>query len=296
MNGYHGRTLSSSTKRAEVSTNSNYDFVVASYNDIADTDAIVSKVRPGSLAAILVEPMRGAGGCVPGTSTFLDHLRSLATSHGAVLIFDEVMTSRLNYGGLQAAFGIKPDITTVGKYLGGGMSFGAFGGRREILEMFDPRTGKATHAGTFNNNIFTMAAGVAGAAILNREILDQLNSLGDNLREKIALAIETCIPRQEGVEPKMFVQGVGSILAVHFGGRHYEILKALFYHHMLDRGIFIAARGFIALSIETKAHHVELFLRALAEYVDNCQISWCKTREWIIFRRRQCSFGSYQCF
>ncbi|KIV88586.1 hypothetical protein PV10_08256 [Exophiala mesophila] len=67
----------------------------------------------------------------------------------------------------------------------------------------------------------------------------------------------------------MFVQGVGSLLAVHFGGRHYEILKALFYHHMLDQGIFIARRGFITLSIETKDRHVEQFMRALVEFVDN---------------------------
>lgn len=78
------------------------------------------------------------------------------------------MTSRLSYGGLQVELGIRPDLTTVGKWLGGGMSFGAFGGGRDIMNMFDPRTGRLSHSGTFNNNVVTMAAGVAGCQLMTK--------------------------------------------------------------------------------------------------------------------------------
>src|SRR5262249_55409530 len=115
------------------------------------------------LAAILIEPMQGTTGCIPAERQFLAGLRNLADQTGALLIFDEVMTSRLAPGGLQEVHGILPDLTTLGKYAGGGMSFGAFGGRTDIMERFDPRRPDAfQHAGTFNNNVLTMNAGLAG--------------------------------------------------------------------------------------------------------------------------------------
>ena len=105
----------------------------------------------------------GAGGCIPGEPDFLQGLRDAATRHGIILIFDEVMTSRLSPGGLQATLGITPDMTTFGKYLGGGMSFGAFGGRADDhgpLRSAPPDA--LPHSGTYNNNVLSMAAGVAG--------------------------------------------------------------------------------------------------------------------------------------
>src|SRR5207245_2146518 len=106
------------------------------------------------LAAIILEPMQGGAGCIPAELDFLRGLRDLASRHGIVLIFDEVMTSRLSPGGLQAATGVIPDMTTLGKYIGGGMSFGAFGGTAAIMALFDPRQPNfLPHAGTFNNNV-----------------------------------------------------------------------------------------------------------------------------------------------
>ena len=103
--------------------------------------------------------MLGSGGCIPATREFLVALREATRQVGAVLIFDEVMTSRHSAGGLQARLGITPDLTTLGKYMAGGMSFGAFGGRREVMEVFDGhRPGTLAHAGTFNNNVLSMAA------------------------------------------------------------------------------------------------------------------------------------------
>src|SRR4029079_9920082 len=103
------------------------------------------------------EPMLGSGGCIPGDPEFLATLRAEATAAGALLIFDEVMTSRLSPGGRQEPLGIRADMTMIGKYIVAGMSFGAFGGRRAVMERFDPtRAGAVAHAGTINNHLVTM--------------------------------------------------------------------------------------------------------------------------------------------
>lgn len=165
--------------------------MIGTYNDIARTEQVLSALSPESLAAILVEPMLGNAGAIPGSRPFLQFLRSYASSHGALLIFDEVMTSRLSYRGLGYRLGIKPDLMTLGKWLGGGMSFGAFGGRRDIMEMYDPtKSGGLAHAGTFNNNVISMAAGCAGCKVLDEETTNRLNDLGELLKEMVTDAIE----------------------------------------------------------------------------------------------------------
>ena len=119
-------------------------------------------------------------GCIPANPAFLQALRDAATRIGAVLIFDEVMTSRMSAGGVQARLGIIPDMTTLGKYIGGGMTFGAFGGRADIMDRYDPRRPDALpHAGTFNNNVLTMAAGYTGLSqIFTPDIADACSSVG----------------------------------------------------------------------------------------------------------------------
>ena len=120
--------------------------------------------------------MMGAGGCLQGTPDFLNGVRRLCRQHGVVLIFDEVMTSRMSIGGAQRRLGVIPDMTTLGKYLGGGMTFGAFGSSAEIMGAFDPaRGGTLTHGGTFNNNAITMGAGAMAVERLLTE--DALNRL-----------------------------------------------------------------------------------------------------------------------
>ena len=134
--GYHGGVFYFRGHGSPL--NAPFEFLLGRYNDL---EALETLVRPHrqELAAILVEPMQGTTGCIPAERGFLAGLRALANETGALLIFDEVMTSRLAPGGLQEVHGILPDLTTLGKYLGGGMSFGAFGGRAEIMERFDPR-------------------------------------------------------------------------------------------------------------------------------------------------------------
>ena len=139
-----------------------FPFILAQYNDLEGTAALIARHRD-ELAAVLIEPMIGSGGGISADREFLAMLREETQRHGIVLIFDEVMTSRLSPGGLQEKLGILPDMTSFGKYLGGGLSFGAFGGADAIMRRFDPsETDSFVHSGTYNNNTLTMAAGVAG--------------------------------------------------------------------------------------------------------------------------------------
>jgi glutamate-1-semialdehyde 2,1-aminomutase len=158
--GYHGGVLTFGETPSPVTVP--HEWVLADYDDVPGTRALLREHGP-ELAAVLVEPMLGAGGCVPAGQEFLEMLRAETRESGAVLVFDEVMTSRLSPGGLQQVTGVLPDLTTLGKYLGGGLSFGAFGGRADLMAAYDPtRPGALFHAGTFNNNVLTMSAGIAG--------------------------------------------------------------------------------------------------------------------------------------
>ena len=122
--GYHGGVLYFVSGGSPV--NMPYEYIVAPYNDIEGTQALLRK-HATEIFAVLVEPMQGSHGCLPGDKAFLEMLRKETFSHDITLIFDEVMTSRLSPGGLQQKLGVTPDMTTLGKYIGGGMSFGAFG-------------------------------------------------------------------------------------------------------------------------------------------------------------------------
>ena len=156
------------------------------YNDLDATAAAID-ANADRLACVIIEPMIGGGGCIPASVEFLQMLRDKCTAHGIALIFDEVMTSRLSPGGLQQKYNIIPDLTSLGKYIGGGFSAGAFGGKAEWLDRFDPRRGDALpHSGTQNNNVFTMACGIAGLTkAYTPEAAIDLNARGDALRNRL---------------------------------------------------------------------------------------------------------------
>jgi len=266
---YHGGVLSFGGGGSPV--NVPHDFVVAPYNNIDAVRALVQAHGP-QLAAILVEPMLGAGGCIPADPAFLHGLRTLATECGALLILDEVMTSRLSGGGRQALLGLTPDLTTLGKYFGGGLSFGAFGGRTDVMEQFDPRRADALgHAGTFNNNALTMAAGLAGLTqVLTPSALETLNQRGERLRERL-----------NGVFQRHAVglqfTGLGSVMQLHATDRPLrnaadlagtdDRLKALLFFDLLERGIFLARRGLVALSLPFGDAQADEFVAALEAVV-----------------------------
>lgn len=261
---YHGGVLAFGGAAASV--NVPHDWVHAPYNDLDAARAIVQ--RQGSeLAAILVEPMLGAGGCMAGTPDFLLGLQALAAQCGALLVLDEVMTSRLSPGGRQAQLGLQPDLTTLGKYFGGGLSFGAFGGRRDVMQRFDPRRPDALgHAGTFNNNVLSMAAGLAGLQQLwTPGAVQALNARGDRLRD-------ACNERAAARGLSLQVSGLGSLMNLHATHRPLRRpadlagtdarVKDLLFFALLERGVYTARRGLVALSLPFGDDEVDRFVSA----------------------------------
>lgn len=250
--GYHGGVLYFSSGTSSP-VNAPYDFVIAPYNDLAGTAALIEQ-HSTDLAAIILEPMLGGGGCIPADREFLAMLRAETTRTGSILIFDEVMTSRLSPGGLQAVHGILPDMTTLGKYIGGGMSFGAFGGRADLMAQFDPsQPDSLPHAGTFNNNVLTMSAGLAGITeVYTPAAAIALNARGDVLRTRLN---DLC--RRHEV-PMQFT-GIGSMLNVHMtdapvrspadAAKGDQQVRELFFFDLLNAGVWIARRGMINLSL-----------------------------------------------
>jgi len=269
--GYHGGIFTFSDGNNPV--NGPFEFVIAPYNDIEGTKALIAE-HAKDLAVIAVEPMQGGAGCIPATHEFLQMLRDETARVGTILLFDEVMTSRLSPGGIQAITGITPDMTSLGKYIGGGMSFGAFGGRADIMSKFDPRRqGSLPHAGTFNNNILTMSAGVAGMEqVYTPEVATKLNAFGDKLRARL-----NALTRDQGLA--MQFTGLGSMINVHFlkgeirSGRDAkkgnQDLGELFFFDMLARGIFLARRGMMALSLPLTEADGDTLVAAVEEFVSS---------------------------
>ena len=250
-----------------------FEYVMCTYNDLAGLEAAFAQHRE-DLACVLIEPMMGSGGGIRADAEFLAGLRELCAEAGTLLIFDEVMTSRMSIGGAQQRLGVIPDLTTLGKYLGGGMTFGAFGGPADVMGVFDPaRSGTLTHGGTFNNNAMTMAVGArAVETLLTAEALDALFERGESLR--LALA-------ERGAPYGLTATGWGSILGLHATDRTTSLEGAtppvrtpadlasiddrvgeLLFHGLLARGYYIARRGFLALSLAVTDTQIDGFLAA----------------------------------
>lgn len=263
--GYHGGLLTFSAGPSRV--NAPYDVLVADFND-ADAARALLLDHAQEVACVLVEPMLGSAGCLPGDPAFLQALRETTAQTGALLVFDEVMTSRIGPGGMQQLLGITPDLTTLGKYLGGGSSFGAFGGRADVMDLFDPtRPDALPHAGTFNNNVVSMAAGHAGLTrVYPPEVAEQHTRRGDALRSRLAEVIAaTGVP--------FTVTGMGSLLALHATRgpvRRLEDLQQadprlleLLFLDLLELGFYVAPRGYLALSLAVTDEQEEQFVTAV---------------------------------
>jgi glutamate-1-semialdehyde 2,1-aminomutase len=263
--GYHGGVLLfSGTGPAPVTVP--FPFVMADYNDAEGAVAAI-RANADRLAAVIVEPMLGSGGCIPAHPAFLAALREATREVGALLIFDEVMTSRMSGGGMQQRLGITPDMTTLGKYIAGGMSFGAFGGRADVMGLFD---GKLPHAGTFNNNVLSMAAGrVALGAIFTPEVAEDLFRRGEEMRAALNAALE-----QAGTA--MHFSGLGSMATAQFRPgplerpfaqtEREEALRELFFLDMAAAGFYLARRGMVALSLPVSEADITRFVAAVADF------------------------------
>jgi glutamate-1-semialdehyde 2,1-aminomutase len=266
---YHGGLLTFPDGPSPV--NAPYDVIVAPYNDPAAARRLLER-HADTIAAVLVEPMLGAGGCVPGEPAFLRTLRQLTAEIDALLVVDEVMTSRIGRHGLQERLGIVADLTTLGKYLGGGFSFGAFGGRADVMGVFDPgRPGALPHAGTFNNNLASMVAGRVGLTeIYPPEVAERLTARGDRLRQRLNdVFADAAVPFQ--------VTGVGSLMNVHATRAPIRTIedvarsdprrKRLLLLDLLDAGYYVAARGYLALSLAVTDEQLGGFVAAVERIV-----------------------------
>ena len=224
------------------------------YNDLAAVEKVFS-AHPGEIAAIIVEPIAANMGVVPPVPGFLEGLHELTRKDGALLIFDEVITGfRIARGGAQETYRIRPDLTTLGKIIGGGLPVAAYGGRRDIMQMVAP-LGPVYQAGTLSGNPLAMRAGLATLPQLRAQgFYSDLNRKATRLAEGIATAVD-----EIGVAAR--VSAAGSLVTVFFLGgaiRDYDDAKkaetkrfAAFFNAMLERGIFLPPSQFEALFVSS---------------------------------------------
>ncbi|KAF4991104.1 hypothetical protein FGRMN_8040 [Fusarium graminum] len=267
--GYHGAVIGFKGGKPEANNVDLDDWVVATYNDL---DSARTAIESEGVAAVLLEGMQGSGGGLPGHPEFLRGIQDIASKAGVLFIVDEVMTSRLSGGGISQLRGLKPDLKTFGKYLGGGLAFGAFGGRADIMSAFDPRSpGGLSHSGTFNNNTLVTHAGYAGLTkIYTPDVADQFTKSGDEFRERLNAVTEGT---------RVVFTGIGTIMGVHFtkdgtrvierSGEVDEIdaLRDLFWLEMMEQGFWIVRRGFMALVLGTPAAEFDRFVGCVEAWV-----------------------------
>jgi glutamate-1-semialdehyde 2,1-aminomutase len=235
------------------------DVVVLPMNDVENGRRIL-RSHAADLAAAILDPLPSHLGYQAASDAFVAMLREETAQAGALLIFDEVYSFRLGFNGAQGALGVSPDLTAMGKVIGGGLPIGAVGGRADIMEaVFDPRPGrpKMTHGGTFNANPMTMAAGVAAMTLLDRAAFDRLSDLGERLRKGLREAVKL-----SGAPAT--VRGATSMTSLfHLEGdlpTHRHLVEAMqahpearkraeaFFRHLLNHGLMIGASGLFVLS------------------------------------------------
>jgi glutamate-1-semialdehyde 2,1-aminomutase len=270
---YHGGVIKFPGGRCEL--NVPYDFVLVGFNDIEGAAAIIRGLDD-ELAAVIVEPILGAGGNIPGNREFLNMLRRCTEEVGALLIFDEIKTARLGSAGVHGMLDFKPDLLTLGKFIAGGLPTGAFGGRADLMARYDPRHGRGwNHAGTFNNNSCSMAAGcVAMGEVFTpkrgAEFLDWSEAFRLSLNEMFAAK-----------DVPMYANGMGSMIAIHFSRvptkkptditAGCQSLRPLLHMEMLLEGVLICKRGDFFLSLPMDETHLEKARHALEKFIDKHQ-------------------------
>ena len=239
--------------------------VVAPFNDVEATGALLEP-RLDDLAAVMVEPVMGAAGVIPAEDGFLAFLRELTERAGSLLVFDEVIAFRIGYHGAQGRYGVTPDLTTLGKIIGGGLPVGAFGGRADVMALFDPRREPhLPHGGTFNANPLSMAAGLATLAELTPEAYARLETLAIELKTRLEQLFA-------GAGLPACVNQIGSLFNIHFTDRpvrsHADtraadtaLLREL-HLAMLDHGILFTPRGMGCLSIPMTSSEIDAFVDA----------------------------------
>jgi glutamate-1-semialdehyde 2,1-aminomutase len=229
---------------------------LASFNDLADFEAVLDE-HGGDIAAVFLEPVLGSGGVIEGDEKFLHGVRTAAHDAGALFVLDEVLTLRFGTGGCQAGIGLSPDLTMLGKIIGGGFPVGAVGGNAETLKIFDPDDMKVFHTGTFNANPVTMVAGEISLRELTAERIVRMNELRALLQSGLADAagkhgLPFATNQYESCLNLYFSESVPESSIV----RDDAELMDNFHLACINHGLFIAPRGMIALSTVIGEEHI----------------------------------------
>lgn len=247
--------------------------VVMPFNETAVAREILESHKD-ELAGVIIEPMLGSVGMLPATPEFLTMLREFTKANGIILIFDEVISYRAASGGAQEYYGITPDMTSLGKIIGGGFSIGAFGGSKAIMDLYDPTVAggpRVAHAGTFNANPVTMLAGAATLEELTPEVYRKLAEMTEYLRSGV-------LQVGADLETPVQVTGLGSLFGLHFTGQEligYRDIAAedsAFRHQvflgLLNEGILMAANLVGAVSTEIDEKEIDAFTAALRRVLE----------------------------
>ena len=244
------------------------------FNDIEAVQQVMAE-KGDQVACVIIEPVAGNMGLVPPAAGFLESLREVTEQHGVILIFDEVMTGfRVAYGGAQALYGIRPDLSCFGKVIGGGLPVGAYGGKKEIMSQIAPQ-GSVYQAGTLSGNPIAMAAGIATLEQLNKEgVYESLDEKSSRLADGLAEAA-----RKSGIAAR--VGHVGSMLGMFFTDRDvtdFETAKSCdldlfsaFYQGMRQAGIYLAPSQFevLFLSAAHTDEHIDATINAAQQVLEN---------------------------
>ncbi len=248
--------------------------LVAPYNDLRAVEHLFKKY-PGEIAAVIVEPVAANMGVVLPAKGFLEGLRSLTKKHGALLIFDEVITGfRLAYGGAQQALGVAPDLTCLGKIIGGGLPVGAYGGRRDIMEMVAP-LGPVYQAGTLSGNPLAMTAGIATLqALKSGSIYVRLEETTSELQEGIAgnikeAGVSASISRCASMLTLFFT--AGPVIDYQSAKKSDTVMFARFFHSLLESGIYWPPAQFEAAFVS--AAHNRTHIRSTVKAVQEALLS-----------------------
>ena len=247
------------------------DVIVLPYNDLEGSERII-RMHKDELGCLIMEPVASAFGYLPAQPDFLRGIRELTSELGIVLIFDEVQSFRVSPGGAQELYGVVPDMTALGKIIGGGLPAGAFGGREDIMALFDPSEGGAMigHGGTFNANPMTMVAGEATLNQLTPEVYVRLNDLGEMLRAKLrAVFDELEVPAQ--------ITGIASLFGIHFTSeeitdyrsvaRGNQGMKKALFTGLLNEGILVNSGAAGALNTLSTEEDVDTLVDAIRRVV-----------------------------
>ena len=263
--GYHG-THDVVSERPDAPSWAVEATVFIPFND-ADGAERVIREKAGELAAVIVEPVIGSGGVIVAGQAYLERLRAVTRELGIVLVFDEVISLRLAPGGYQEVSGVTPDLTTMGKIIGGGLPVAAFGGRREVMEILDPRSGAGLRqGGTYNGNPLGMAAGLAALRELTPDIYVELNRRGERVAEQAREIFAT-----HGL--RVQVNSAGSIFAFHFSDQPVEAPPAAaaadkrraheLFLALLNEGVMMAPRLMGGLATVHEEPELDRFAEAL---------------------------------